>query len=127
MTARPVSGADFVFDCIGLKKTMEQIVPSARSGFFGAEPGGTAVLVGVPTTSVELNARDILLSEKKFIGSIGGSCSPERDFPKYIDWFEKGLLDLHELVTERYSLEDINEATEALQSGKISGRAIMVF
>ena len=77
----------FVFDCIGLKKTMEQIVPSARSGFFGAEPGGTAVLVGVPTTSVELNARDILLSEKKFIGSIGGSCSPERDFPKYIDWF----------------------------------------
>ncbi|MAI42316.1 MAG: zinc-binding dehydrogenase [Candidatus Azotimanducaceae bacterium] len=127
MTSRPVSGADFVFDCIGVKKTMEQIVPSARSGFFGAEPGGTAVLVGVPTTTVELNARDILLSEKKFIGSIGGSCSPERDFPRYIEWFEKGLLDLHQLVTERYELKDINEATDALQSGKISGRAIMVF
>ena len=27
----PVSGADFAFDCIGIKKTMEQIVPACRS------------------------------------------------------------------------------------------------
>ena len=127
ITTRPVSGADFVFDCIGLKQTMEQIVPSARTGFFGAEPGGTAVLVGVPQTTVELNAADILHSEKKFIGSIGGSCSPDRDFPRYLGWFEKGLLDLNALVTERYALDDINEASKALESGKISGRSIMVF
>ena len=124
---RPVSGADFVFDCIGLKQTMEQIVPSARTGFFGAEPGGTAVLVGVPQTTVELNAADILHSEKKFIGSIGGSCSPDRDFPRYLEWFERGLLDLNALVTERYALDDINEATQALENGDISGRSIMVF
>ncbi len=124
---QPVSGADFVFDCIGLKQTMEQIVPAARSGFFGAEPGGTAVLVGVPMTSVELNASDILVNEKKFIGSIGGSCSPDRDFPKYLDWFDRGLLDLNQLVTERYSLDEINDATQALESGKIAGRSIMVF
>ncbi len=127
ITTRPVSGADFVFDCIGLKQTMEQIVPSARTGFFGAEPGGTAVLVGVPQTTVELNAADILHSEKKFIGSIGGSCSPDRDFPRYLEWFEKGLLDLNALVTERYALDDINEASKALESGKVSGRSIMVF
>lgn len=39
---RPVSGADLVFDCIGLEQTMEQIVPAVRTGFFGAQPGGTA-------------------------------------------------------------------------------------
>jgi Zn-dependent alcohol dehydrogenase len=127
MGMQPISGADFVFDCIGIKQTMEQIVPSARTGFFGAEPGGTAVLVGVPQTSVELNASDILLNEKKFIGSIGGSCSPDRDFPKYLDWYDKGLLDLKQMVTERYTIDDINLATDALSSGKISGRAILVF
>ncbi len=127
ITGRPVSGADFVFDCIGLKQTMEQIVPSARTGFFGAQPGGTAVLVGVPQTSVELNAADILHSEKKFIGSIGGSCAPDRDFPRYLEWFEEGLLDLNALVTKRYVLDDINEATQALETGNISGRSIMVF
>ncbi len=122
-----VSGADFVFDCIGLKKTMEQIVPAARTGFFGAEPGGTAVLVGVPMTSVELNALDMLLNEKKFIGSIGGSCSPDRDFPKYLDWYADGSLDLDALVSARYGIDEINEAARALQAGEIAGRAILVF
>lgn len=122
-----VSGADFVFDCIGLKKTMEQIVPAARTGHFGAAPGGTAVLVGVPMTSVELNATDMLINEKKFIGSIGGSCSPDRDFSKYLQWYEEGSLNLDSMVTARYSIDDINEATRALAAGEISGRAILVF
>ena len=123
----PVSGADFVFDCIGLKQTMEQIVPAVRSGHFGAEPGGTAVLVGVPMTSVELNATDILINEKKFIGSIGGSCSPDRDFSKYLEWYAEGSLNLDSMVTARYSIDDINEATRALAAGEIAGRAILVF
>lgn len=127
MSHQPVAGADFVFDCIGIRQTMEQIVPAARSGYFGAEPGGTAVLVGVPTTPVELNAIDVLVNEKKFIGSIGGSCHPERDFPKYLRWFDEGLLDLNALVTERFAIEQINEATAALEEGRISGRAILVF
>jgi Zn-dependent alcohol dehydrogenase len=122
-----VSGADFVFDCIGLKKTMEQIVPAARSGFFGAEPGGTAVLVGLPSTPVELNAMDVLINEKKFIGSIGGSCSPDRDFSKYLEWYEDGSLNLDAMVTARYSIDEINEATRALAAGEIAGRAILVF
>ena len=127
MQQQPVSGADYVFDCIGLKQTMEQIVPAARTGFFGAEPGGTAVLVGVPTTMVEIDPRDLLVNEKKFIGSIGGSCSPDRDFPRYLDWYATGKLDLKVLVTERYRIDEINEATDALAAGKISGRAILEF
>jgi Zn-dependent alcohol dehydrogenase len=127
MRGRPVAGADFVFDCIGHKTTMEQIVPAARNGFFGAEPGGTAVLVGVPQTTVELSAIDMLVNEKKFIGSIGGSCSPDRDFPKYLKWYEDGLLDLDVMVTARYGIDQINEATAALEKGEISGRAILRF
>lgn len=127
MFGQPVSGADFVFDCIGHKSTMAQIVGAARGGFFGAEPGGTAVLVGVPQGPAELNAIDMLINEKKFIGSIGGSCAPDRDFPKYLKWYDDGLLDLDVMVTERYGLDDINNATGALERGEISGRAILVF
>jgi D-arabinose 1-dehydrogenase-like Zn-dependent alcohol dehydrogenase len=36
-------------------------------------------------------------------------------------------LPLEEMVTERYSIEQINEATTALEEGKISGRAILEF
>lgn len=127
VSQQPVAGADYVFDCIGIRQTMEQIVPATRSGHFGATSGGTAVLVGVPNTPVELNAIDVLINEKKFIGSIGGSCRPERDFPKYLDWFDTGALDLNALVSERFGIDEINEATSALEKGKISGRAILVF
>jgi Zn-dependent alcohol dehydrogenase len=123
----PVSGADFAFDCIGLKTTMEQILPACRSGQFGVADGGTAVLVGVPTTDVELNSRDLLLHEKHFIGSIGGSCAPDRDFPRFLEWQDNGDLDLNAMVTARYGIDQINEATAALQAGEISGRAILEF
>ncbi len=124
---RPVAGVDFAFDCIGLKVTMEQIVPACRRGHFGACQGGTAVLVGVPQTTVELNAGAMLAEEKQFRGSIGGSCSPQRDFPMFLDWHANGDLDLESMVTERYAIDDINEATTALEEGRISGRSILEF
>lgn len=124
---QPVSGADYAFDCIGIKTTMEQIVPACRSGHFGARDGGTAVLVGVPGTNVELNAIDVLVNEKHFIGSIGGSCAPDRDFPRFLEWHDSGELDLDALVTQRYTLDQINEATSALEKGQIAGRAILEF
>ena len=127
MGGRPVTGADFTFDCIGIKQTMEQIVPACRSGHFGADKGGTAVLVGVPGTPVELNAIDILINEKGFIGSFGGSCSPERDFPTFLKWHKEGDLDLESMVTERYKIDQINEAVQALQNGEIAGRSILEF
>lgn len=127
MFGAPVTGADFAFDCIGIKTTMEQIVPAVRSAHFGANDGGTAVLVGVPTTSVELNAIDMLINEKHFVGSIGGSCSPDRDFPTFLNWEASGDLRLNDMVTARYSIDQINEATQDLEQGKISGRAILEF
>lgn len=123
----PVSGVDFAFDCIGIKTTMEQVVPACRTGHFGAHEGGTAVLVGVPTTTVELNAVDVLINEKRFMGSIGGSCAPDRDFPRFLEWQDEGILDLDALVTQRFSLDQINEAAATLEAGRVSGRAIVEF
>jgi len=127
MRGRPVSGVDFAFDCIGLKVTMEQIVPACRRGVLGGAHGGTAVLVGIPMTPVELAAIDIVGSEKTFTGSIGGSCVPDRDFAMFLDWHKKGDLDLESMVTARYTIDQINEATTALEKGEIAGRAILEF
>ena len=106
---------------------MEQIVPACKAGQFGVSKGGTAVLVGVPNTPVELNAIEILVNEKGFIGSIGGTCAPDRDFPRFLEWEENGDLNLDAMITQRYTLDQINEATTALASGEIRGRAILEF
>jgi Zn-dependent alcohol dehydrogenase len=122
-----VFGADYVFDCIGVRQTMEQILPAARNGILGAQTGGTAVLVGVPMTEATLDARDLLINEKKYIGSIGGSCRPDRDFSMFLRWYAEGDLDLDALVTRRFKIDEINEAVHALEQGHIAGRAILEF
>ena len=127
MAGRPVAGVEFAFDCIGVRQTMEQILPAVRSGVLGERSGGVAVLVGVPQTPVTLDARDLLVNEKRYIGSIGGSCRPDRDFPMFLRWYGEGQLNLDELVTKRYKLEQINEATTALEKGQIAGRSIIEF
>jgi Zn-dependent alcohol dehydrogenase len=124
---RPLSGVDFAFDCIGQKVTMEQIIRATRGGMLGELRGGTAVLVGIPQTKVELNALDIVVNEKKYIGSNGGSCQPDRDFPIFLEWYKSGQLDLNTLVTQRFTLDQVNDAVAALEAGHIQGRAILEF
>ena len=60
----------------------------------------------------------VLGGEKRFIGSLGGSGVPERDFPRFLAWHREGKLDLDSLVTARYALDEINEATQALKAGR---------
>lgn len=120
----PVEGVDYAFDCIGAKVTMEQILSAVRPGRFGVGKGGTAVLVSVPMTGMDLNVAELLMTEKSYVGSIGGSCTPDRDFPTFVQWHEDGRLLLDEMVTARFALDEVNEAVEALTKGKISGRAI---
>ena len=119
-------GADYAFDAIGRQKTMEQILPSVKQGIVAVREGGTAVLVGVPQTPATFNMRDFFLA-RTYKGTWGGSSRPERDYPKFIEWFKQGKLDLDRLVSARYKLDQINEACHALESGQIAGRAILTF
>lgn len=123
----PISGADYVFDCIGHTMTMKQAVAACRRGAFGASQGGTAVFVGLPTEKLELNPMDILVSEKTIRGSYCGSCVPDTDIPRFLAWHASGKLDLNALVTSRYELRDINQAAADLRDGKIFGRAIIEY
>jgi Zn-dependent alcohol dehydrogenase len=120
-------GADFVFDAIGLGKTTEQMLAATRPGVNGLRDGGTAVLVGVPHgTPPTINTRDMFVG-KIFRGAPAGSCRPGRDLPMFVRWFQEGRLPLDQLVTRRYTLDQINDACQALAHGEIAGRAIVTF
>ena len=122
-----VAGADFVFDCVGAPATTTSAIEMARNAQFGRRPGGTAVIVGVPQAPLELHTATLLVTEKHIIGSLGGSSVPERDVPRLLDWYRAGRLDLDGLVSARYGIDDINQATEDLAAGRIRGRAIIDF
>jgi Zn-dependent alcohol dehydrogenase len=120
-------GADFGFDAIGRPETIAQLLPSVRPAVPGWKPeGGTAVQVGVPRQQVSIGVLgDILPGGKVYRGTYGGSPNPERDYPMYVRWFQSGKLPLDRLVSQRFKLEQINEACEALERGEILGRAIV--
>ncbi|HLG12707.1 MAG TPA: zinc-binding dehydrogenase [Dehalococcoidia bacterium] len=120
-------GADFAFDAIGAKVTMEQILQCVRDGIFGYSEGGTAMLVGVPQTTAELQMGQIFRGAKIYRGTVGGTGRPDRDFPLYVRWYKEGKLPLDKLVSRRYKLEEINQAVADLEQGKIAGRAILTF
>ena len=124
---QPVTGVDYAFDCIGHRTTTEQSLAAVRPSGFGQLRGGIAVAIGVPPKNFEIDIRDIFYNEKSLIGSIGGSCIPDRDFPMFLHWYKEGKIDLNTLVTRRFRLDEINEATTELEQGKIAGRAILEF
>lgn len=124
---QPLEGVDFAFDCIGVPATMAQIAHVVRAGEFGLTRGGTAVLVGVPQTPIELDSRHLFIGERSYRASLGGSCSPGVDLPRFLDWQRAGQLDLASLVTERYPIDDIAAAVHDLERGRIAGRAILTF
>jgi Zn-dependent alcohol dehydrogenase len=122
-------GADFAFDAIGAASTVAALLPSVRVAIPGWRPeGGTAVQVGVPRQQQHISLLgDILPGGKVYRGTYGGSAQPERDYPLYVRWFQQGKLPLDLLVSQRFKLEEVNAACDALERGEILGRAILEF
>ena len=114
-------GADFVFECIGLVKTVQQAV--AMTG-----RGGTTVLVGVVplTEMVPISAADLTLQEKKITGSYMGSNRFRFDMPKYIDFYLDGRLRLDEMISSRIKLDEVNHAFDLMRKGE-AARQVIVF
>jgi Zn-dependent alcohol dehydrogenase len=120
-------GVDYAFDAIGLKITNEQILPVTKSGGSGADNiGGMAVLIGMPGPEMTVWPGHFMFHQRQYRGSLGATY-PDKDFDMYLRLYKEGKFPLDKMVTKRYSLDQINEACDDLQSGKILGRAILEF
>jgi Zn-dependent alcohol dehydrogenase len=120
-------GVDYAFDAVGAPTTALQILKAVRQGGPRADnQGGTAVLVGIPTSDVSVDLNAILLYQRHYCGSLGAT-EPDTDFPLFLEWVREDKFPLAKLVTNRYSLEQIDEARFALEQGQILGRAIVEF
>jgi S-(hydroxymethyl)glutathione dehydrogenase/alcohol dehydrogenase len=108
-------GVDYAFEAIGIKQTIEQAYAMARRG-------GAAVMVGVVPagTNVEFPGLDIVLSQKRVLGSMMGSNRFRIDMPRYVEFYMSGRLMLDEMISERFKLGEINTAIQKLRDGKVA-------
>ena len=114
------NGVAYSFEAVGLKETAEQ-------AFGVIERGGTATIIGMipEDVKIEITGQDIL-GERKLQGSSMGSNRFRVDTPNYVDMYFKGLLKLDEMITRTITLDEINDAFEALLTGEVA-RQVIVF
>ncbi len=114
-------GADYVFVTVGAKQAFDQ-------SYGLLAKGGVVVLVGMAGKDVttEFNPLQFADSSQRIIGSKMGSSNIQRDIPSLIALYRQGRLKLDELITDRYPLEQINEAIAAVNKGEAL-RNIIVF
>jgi S-(hydroxymethyl)glutathione dehydrogenase/alcohol dehydrogenase len=118
-------GVDYALDAVGAPTTAVQILEALRQGGPRADnQGGMAVLLGIPVSDVSVDLNAILLYQRHYCGSLGAT-EPETDFPQFLEWVREDKFPLGKLVTNRYSLEQVEEARVALEEGQILGRAII--
>ena len=62
---------------------------------------------------------------KKITGSHGGESIPFEDIPRLLNLMNQGIFSAKDLITARYSLNNINEAIKSMINGSTSGRIII--
>jgi S-(hydroxymethyl)glutathione dehydrogenase/alcohol dehydrogenase len=102
-------GVDYSFEVVGRPELMVQAFDMARAR-------GTVTLVGMPalTDTLTLPAVQAVFSGKRLAGSVIGGAQILRDFPRFIQLAETGQLDLGSMVSQRISLDEINDGIEML-------------
>ena len=60
-----------------------------------------------------------LISGKKIFGSWGGGSNPDVDIPRLTKNFKSGAFPLYKLITNKYRLDQINEALSDLENGNV--------
>jgi S-(hydroxymethyl)glutathione dehydrogenase/alcohol dehydrogenase len=87
--------------------------------------GGTTVLTAIGSmtdTEVTLNLAMLTLMQKNLQGTIFGGGNPHFDIPQLLSMYKAGKLNLDDMVTRQYKLEQINDGyTDMLEGRNIRG------
>lgn len=83
--------------------------------------GGTCVATAIGSlldTQVTLNLAMLTLMQKNLQGTIFGGGNPHYDIPKLLSMYKAGKLNLDDMVTTAYKLEQINDGYQDMLNGK---------
>ena len=114
-------GADHVFEAVGVPALQEKALAWVR-------PGGTLTLAGLSPMGSATNFPSALLTrqEKTIKGSYYGSVHAPRDFPLLLELYASGKLNLADIITRRYTLDQVNDAYRDMVEGKLARGVVLL-
>ena len=81
--------------------------------------GGKVTITGVGRPgAVNVHAGFLISYQRQIRGALFGDCNPLYDVPKLLGLYRSGDLKLKELISRRYTLDQVNEAYRDLEEGK---------
>jgi S-(hydroxymethyl)glutathione dehydrogenase/alcohol dehydrogenase len=108
-------GLDFAIEACGRPDVMLQALAAVRS------QGGTAVVIGNARAGERLELDPGELNQgKRLLGTWGGDNWPDRDFPRYCRLVTDGQLRLDPLLSQPYSLFQLNRAIDDLEARRVA-------
>jgi NDMA-dependent alcohol dehydrogenase len=96
--------------------------PDVEAALRLTRKGGNCVITGMAaqtTRSIHFGVQDFTLMNKTLSGTVFGSCNPRSDIPTLARLYQSGRLQLDEMITRRYRLDDVNEAYADLRNGEL--------
>jgi NDMA-dependent alcohol dehydrogenase len=97
------------------------------SGFGAVRKAGTVVVTGAgPGLGIPVSILELVFYQKRIQGSLYGSGSPTYDIPRLAQLYREGNLKLDELITTRYSLDQVARGFEDMHAGT-NIRGVIVF
>jgi S-(hydroxymethyl)glutathione dehydrogenase/alcohol dehydrogenase len=91
--------------------------------------GATCVITAVTPmteTTASISLSELTLWNKEVKGSVYGSVNPRTAIPELLARYDAGTLKLDELITRRYTLEEINAGYQDQRDGRIL-RGVITF
>ncbi|MEX0426094.1 NDMA-dependent alcohol dehydrogenase [Nocardioides sp. DS6] len=105
--------------CIMTPNAVTEEMVNAAVAMTGKGGKTTITAVGhIDEKAVHVHAGMLISYQRQIRGALFGDCNPLYDIPKLLGLYRSGDLKLDELITRKYSLDQVNEAYEDLNAGK---------
>jgi S-(hydroxymethyl)glutathione dehydrogenase/alcohol dehydrogenase len=109
-------GADAAIITVGV------LEPSMiTEAFASIRKAGACVITSLgPSTDfgIPISAFELTLYQKKLLGSMFGAVAPIRDTVKMLELYQAGRLNLDDVVTTRYTLDEVNQGYADMHAGR---------
>ncbi len=109
-------GADVAVSCVDIQTT-----ETIANAYAAIAKGGRCVLVApanITLDEVRVPVTDLVFSNKAIQGCLYGSANFHDDMPRIIDLYRQGQFRIEEMITARYTIDEINEGYDDMVAGK---------
>jgi S-(hydroxymethyl)glutathione dehydrogenase/alcohol dehydrogenase len=111
-------GADYAFECTAIPELGAAPLAMVRNA-------GTAVQVSGIEQEITIDM-NLFEWDKTYINPLYGKCRPQIDIPDIINLYDDGQIQLEEMITRTYKLNEIHKAFDDLLGGR-NAKGVIIF